>query len=242
MEGNQEDHRINNRNKCILMIIINFLIALSIACIIKMPLTINSIIKEYNKMEITSFKKNILYKKFFDVYTEFNCLICFLDIIILIIYENNFIYIFQSFFVRMTQAFVYFNYFFFGPFLFGVVVLCMKYGNEITFIYDEKKQINVALDYINILIIFIYIFISFTIGIIGPLAYSYTYFANSIKFKRYGNYLLGKIFWKIFIISAGNITIRIDNNIIENQNNQEIQNNILHFDNDFLSDNIIFDE
>ena len=237
MEDNHNNNRINNYNNYIIIIIIICLIGLSITSIIMMRNNINLIVKEYSQMEINSFKRKSFYKRFFELYADFNCLICFLNIIILIVYNTNLNYIINPF-NKIKQTFIYFNYLFFGPFLFGVVILGMNYGNEITFIYDEKKKVNISLDYINIMIIFIYIFVSFTIGIIGPLYYTFTYFSDSIKFKRYGNYLLGKIFWYFICKNPSGIRIIIDNNNRENQNNQEIQNVILPFDDEFLLDNM----
>ena len=85
----------------------------------------------------------------------------------------------------------------FGPILFGVVILCMKHGNEISFIYDKKTNNIFDFDYINFIFIFIYILVSFTVSIICPIIYSLNDLTNSIKMKRYGNYLIGYIFWSI---------------------------------------------
>ena len=156
-----------------------------------------SIKKQYQEMDINIFRKIYLYKGFFDIYKEFHFLIISLDIIILIITSFEWNYRIGLLIENCTDTFIFFNYLFFGPFLLGVVILCMKYGNEITFIYEIKTQKTIALDYENIFIIFMYIFVSFSISIIGPLFYTFNFFENSIKFKRYGNYILGRIFWYI---------------------------------------------
>ena len=117
----------------------------------------------------------------------------------------------------------------------------MKYGNEITFVYDKRENRNISLDYTNIFIIFIYIFISFSITIIFPFIYSFSYFSNSIKFKKHGNYLLGKIFWYIALNNSEDIGSRLNNNAQneENENDQNIQDNIIPFyQNNNLLDNI----
>ena len=195
-----------------------------------------SIRKQYQEMDIVVFRKIYLYKSFFDIYKEFHFLFICLDIIILMISSFEWSYHIRLFFENCMDTFIYFNYLFYGPFLFGVVILCMKYGNEITFIYDIKTLKNIALDYENIFIIFIYIFIAFSITIIGPIFYSFNYFNNSIKFKRYGNYLLGKLFWYFALKNSNGIGLRINNNIgnVPNQNEQEIQNNIMPFDENAL--------
>ena len=192
--------------------------------------------KQYQEMDIQLFRKIYLYKGFFDIYKEFHFLVLCLDIIILMISSFEWNYRIGLLFENCTDTFIYFNYLFYGPFLFGVVILCMKYGNEITFIYDIKTQKNVALDYENIFIIFIYIFISFTIAIIGPIFYSFNYLNNSIKFKRYGNYLIGKIFWYFALKYSDGLGLRVNNNVgnAPNQNGQEIQNIILPFDENAL--------
>ena len=204
--------------------------------------------KQYIIMDTVLFKKICLYKELFNIYKEFNFFVICIDLIILMIASFDWNYYIGIFIDNFTDAFLYFNYLYFGPFLFGVVILLMKYGNEITFIYDQKLKRNIALDYKNISIIFIYIFISFTIAIICPIFYAFNYFNDSIKFKRYGNYLLGRLFWYFALKYSDDLYLRINNNNIGNggnqngqefPNEQDIQNNIFPF-NELLDNNIDF--
>ena len=198
--------------------------------------SIKYIKKNYSLMELNLFKKNILYKGLFDIYVEFNCFILCLDLIIITLGSIELGPTLTQFYKNIYDTIAYFNYFFFGPILFGVVVLCMRYGNEITFIYNKKEKINISLDYKNIIIIFIYIFISFSITIIFPFVYSFSYFSNSINFKRYGNYLLGKLFWYLAFNNSEDIESGFHNNT-QNVENENGQNNILPFNQNDLLDN-----
>ena len=238
MENNQ-----NNRNQCSNKILISaciFVILCGLINIYQISYTINLIKDKYHKMDLKLFKKMVLYKGLFDVYKEFHFLVLLLDLIYFIISSMEFNNLYQTFFHKINRIFFFFNYLFFGPFLFGVVILCMKYGNELTFIYDPKEKANVALHHGNIFIIFIYIFISFTVAIIAPIFYSYKYFDDSIKFKRNGNFLLGKIFWYFALkyFDGFNHINNIENEGINN-NAQEIQNNILPIDDYLLLNNMI---
>ena len=233
----------NNINHCSNKFLISALIFVLLCIFIDISQTchsINLIKDKYHKMDLQLFKKIVLYKGLFDIYKEFHILILFLDLIFLIFLSMELNNLYQSFFKKLKFAFLYFNYLFFGPFLLGVVSLCMKYGNELTFIYDPKEKANVALHHGNIFIIFIYIFISFTVAIIAPIFYSYKYFDDSIKFKRNGNFLLGKIFWYFALkyFDGFNHINNIGNEGINN-NAQEIQNNILPIDDYLLLNNMI---
>ena len=239
MENNQ-NVRNNYSNKCLISAG-GFIFVGIFINILQISHTIDLIKDNYHKMELSLFKKMILYKCLFDIYKEFHCFILLLDLIFLIISSMEFNNIIQSFFQKIFQVFSYINYLFFGPFLFGVVVICMKYGNEITFIYDPKTKTPVGLHYTNIFIIFIYIFISFTLTIILPIFYSYSYFSDSIKFKRYGNFLLGKIFWYFALKYFGGFNNIINNREVVNPNRQEIQNIIRPFDENALLLGDIFD-
>ena len=238
MENNQ-----NNRNQPSNKFLISaciFVLLCALVNIYQISYTINLIKDKYHKMELELFKKMILYKGLFDIYKEFHFLILILDLIYFIISSLEFNNLYQTFFQKLNRVFIFFNYLFFGPFLFGVVILCMKYGNELTFIYDPKEKANVGLHHGNIFIIFIYILISFTVAIIAPIFYSFKYFDDSIKFKRYGNFLLGKIFWHFALkyFDGFNHIINNENEGVNN-NAQEIQNNIFPIDDYLLLDNMI---
>lgn len=231
-QNQNQNNRDNTSKKICIISIISIISIFLIIIIYKMNRSVSLIKNEYKNKDIIVFKKNYLYKGFFDIYKDLFFMVLCLDIIFLTItsYDNN--YLIQLFLDNFFMTFCYFNYLFFGPFQFGVVILCMKYGNEITFFYDEKTKRNISLDFRNIFFVFIYIFISFTLTIMIPIIYSYNYFINSIKFKRYGNYLVGKLFWYFALKYSDDISIRINRQNNENQNEREIQNFILPFDNE----------
>ena len=239
MEGNL-NARINNTIKAKISISILLFLLFSYIIIMQMFFNIKHLQKYYNNIPIETFKKLYLYKDLFNLFKLFSCIFMALDI--LIIYIDSFEIYSLNIFDYNIQTFLYFNYFFFGPILFGVVILCMKYGNELTFLYDTKTLNTIALDFKNIFIIFLYIFVSFSVTMISPIYYSYIFFINSIKFKRFGDFLLGTIFWKFALYFSDGIGLRLNNNIgnpgVQNEQ-QNIQNNIMLFDgeNPFLLPN-----
>ena len=228
---NAQDLRISS-NKCsitifllLIIIILNFYLIVRRVSLLK---------KEYKNNDIKVFKNNYLYKGLFSIYQWFLIIVILLDCICFVIYFSENIDQLNLSLDNLISTFGYFNFLFFGPFQFGVIILCMKYGSEITFIYDEKGNMTHRLNIINAFFIFFYILISFTLTIIVPIFYSFTYFTNSIKFKRYGNYIVGKIFWYFALKYSDGIGLIINNNREnnENQNNNIIQNIINNFDNE----------
>ena len=235
MEGNQ-NYGFNISNNTKIFIAVFLFISYSAFIIFIMNRLINSIQADYHNISKINTKYNIscLYKDLFHIFKLFNLQVLSFDILIIYISTFESIELINRYLEKMFQSFLYFNYFFFGPILFGVVILCMKFGNEISFIYDKKTNNIFEFDYINLFIIFTYILISFTVAVICPILYSFNDICNSIKMKRYGNYLVGYIFWAFALHNSdGNrlVNINRENN---GQNNQNIQNFIMPFDNQLL--------
>ena len=98
---------------------------------------------------------------------------------------------------KLLHAFVYYNCFIFGPFLLGCGILgFLNFGKVgLTCVGDNPKIKTINLSMILCLIII------FLLGSVVTAAYStldvFTYFTDSIKFNKDGNFLIGKIFWKI---------------------------------------------
>ena len=235
MEGNQ-NLRFNTSNNTKIFIAIFLFISYTVFIICIMNRVIISIQVDYQHISNINTKFNIscFYKDLFHIFNLFNLQVLSFDILIIYISTFESIDLINRNLEKIFQSFLYFNYLFFGPILFGVVILCMKYGNEISFIYDKKTNYIFDFDYINLFFIFTYILISFTVAVICPILYSYNDLCNSIRMKRYGNYLIGYIFWSIALYSPdGNrrINFNRENN---GQNDQNIQNFMMPIDNPLL--------
>ena len=235
MEGNQ-NLRFNTSNNTKIFIAIFMFISYIVFIITIINRVIISIQVDYQHISNINTKFNIscLYKDVFHIFNLLNLQVLSFDILIIYISTFESIELINRNLEKIFQSFLYFNYFFFGPILFGVVILCMKFGNEISFIYDKKTNNIFDFDYINLFFIFTYILISFTVSVICPIIYSFNDMSNSIKMKRYGNYLIGYIFWSIALSNPdGNrrVNINRENN---GQNEQNLQNFIMPFDNPLL--------
>ena len=98
---------------------------------------------------------------------------------------------------KLLHAFLYYNYFIFGPFLLGSSILGFlnftKVGLTCEGDNPSTKTINLSMILCLIII--------FLLGSVVTAAYTtldiFTYFTDSIKFNKDGNFLIGKIFWKI---------------------------------------------
>ena len=157
---NSQIIRNTNPHKYYLIIGLIISIISIVIIIIYIYYQINLIKIDFSGLEHSLLIKARLLKKFFHIFNIFNILILLLDSIFIMFlsYESN--YLIQLYFEKNINAFIYFNYLFFGPFLFGVVILCMKYGNEITFIYNEKtKKLLVWIMEIFLLSFYIFLFL-----------------------------------------------------------------------------------
>ena len=164
--------------------------------------------EEYKTIPIDIFIKGHFYKHCFDILKLFTALVIDLNLLVFFLLIQNFdlfIYFIRKFLITVIYA----NYLYFGPFIFFGIVLFLKHGNEIFFYYDEEFNDFVELDVINIIFSFIFITFSFTFIFLLPILFAYYKFISSLKIERYGNYLVGKIFWYLALKHSTTLNLRL---------------------------------
>lgn len=154
-------------------------------------------------------KYHIITQMFFTVFaTLAGFSACIMSIGLLI--NSNF------FAVKLLDAFMYYNFYAFGPFLLSSTILSFIYFGQVTYNCDANDFSKQYLNFSTVICIIIAFIFSFIISVGYTAVGSFDLFNDSIKFNPEGNYVLGKIFWK-YVFNRANETIHV------NQDNDHLQ-------------------
>ena len=218
----------NNRgNNIVLSIVFFIVIIISIFNIYNFIFTINSIKKYFNLLPQNVFEECYLYQKYYDLFMQFLSFFMGIDIILLTIIPLIDV-LFDSipFHSKFDESFFYYNYLIFGPFILGFLLLSIKYRNKLIYtcihLDPAKKMVNYRFSSGFLF----FISLSSIITLLGIFYFESKFFANSIKYKQSGNYIIGKIFWAYAFKHSPFLRNRVNRNNLHEEILNNVENNI----------------
>lgn len=178
-----------------LSILFVLLVCLSFVSIDFMSLyyTYDHILESSNALPALVFDKCIKYNEATEIFFTIFALLVGLSGVFL----SLGFFFYEIFSEKLLNAYLYFNYYVFGPLLLGGSVLGFLNFKKVCYMCEGDDPTNMTL---NVSMIISLLFLS-VLGAIVTLGFSagdmLEYFSESIKFSGDGNCFVGKIFWKL---------------------------------------------
>lgn len=124
---------------------------------------------------------------------------------------------YQLFIYKLLETIIYYNFYAFGPLLLGLSCFGFFNFGKVCIVCDEDDYTIQYVNFVTVIFLVAAFFLSLLITIWYSAVGGIETFKNSIKFTSDGNYVIGKMFWKI-VFNRGIQLLRGDDN---NNNNRD---------------------
>ena len=135
-------------------------------------------------------KYHIITQMFFTVFAAFaGFSACIMSFFMLFNY--------QFFINKLIETFMFYNFYAFGPILLGLSTFAFIYFDKVCNICDNDDYTKQYINFVTVACLVISFLVSLLITVWYSAVGAFDLFNNSIRFTSDGNYIIGKIFWKI---------------------------------------------
>ena len=98
---------------------------------------------------------------------------------------------------KLIETFMFYNFYAFGPILLGLSTFAFIYFDKVCNICDNDNYTKQYINFVTVACLVISFLVSLLITVWYSAVGAFDLFNNSIRFTSDGNYIIGKIFWKI---------------------------------------------
>ena len=104
---------------------------------------------------------------------------------------------YQFFIYKLIETFMFYNFYAFGPVLLGLSSFAFMYFDKVCNTCDNDDYKKQYTNFVTVVCLVITFLVSLLITVWYSAVGAFDLFNNSIRFNSDGNYVIGKLFWKI---------------------------------------------
>ena len=130
---------------------------------------------------------------------------------------------------KLIETFMFYNFYAFGPILLGLSTFGFIYFDKVCNICDNDDYTKQYINFVTVLCLVITFLVSLLITVWYSAVGAFDLFNNSIRFTSDGNYIIGKLFWKI-VFNRGAQELGSEPNEHHIEMSERLNENVLRLD------------